>query len=227
MIIITGASGGVGKYLLESYLEKGEKVVGTYHSRKPDDALIDHYAQVDVTRFKEVETWINGFSQRGNLTLINCSGITYNAFTHKSDVEQWASVIETNLIGTYHVIRAVLPLMRQEKFGRIINFSSVVAKKPTPGISAYTASKSALWGMSKSIAVENGALGITCNCINLGYADLGMGVEKVPPEFQKIIKGQIPSGKFCSGEDIFKSVEYLRATEYINGSDIDLSGGLI
>lgn len=227
MILITGASRGVGKYLLERFIKQDEAVSGTFHSTKPSDSDCVHFTQVDVTDFPAVKNWVAGFSDQDKLTLINCSGISYNAFTHKSDIGQWRSVIETNLIGTYHCIRAVLPLMRTKKWGRIINISSVVAKRPTPGISAYAASKSALWGLSKSVAAENGALGITCNCINLGYAQVGMGVEKVPETFQAQIKAQIPSGKFCPPEDIFSLVEMLRKVEYINGADIDLSGGLV
>ena len=227
MILITGASRGVGKFLLQEYVRIGEQVTGTCHTTPPDADLAGFYDNVDVTRFEEVRQWIDTRAIGEHLTLINCSGISYNAFAHKSNVELWAAVIQTNLMGTFHAIRGILPLMRQHRYGRIINFSSVVAKKPTPGISAYAASKSALWGLSKSVAAENGSLGITCNCINLGYADIGMGVEQVPAEFQIAIKAQIPSGRFCPPVAIFKLVEMLRATEYLNGADIDLSGGLV
>jgi NAD(P)-dependent dehydrogenase (short-subunit alcohol dehydrogenase family) len=227
MILITGASRGVGRYLFDRFLESGERVSGTFHASPPSVGHEIHYRKVNVTDFSAVQKWICSYKEESNLTLINCSGISYNAFTHKSDIGNWRAVIDTNLTGTYHCIRAVLPIMRANKWGRIINISSVVAKRPTPGISAYAASKSALWGLSKSVAAENGALGITCNCINLGYAQLGMGVEKVPEAFQAQIKAQIPSGKFCPPEDIFTLVEMLRKVQYINGADIDLSGGLV
>jgi len=227
MILITGASRGVGRYLLQGFIDAGEDVAGTYHSTPPKESLATHYSQVDVTHWEEVENWIHTRAIGEKLTLINCSGISYNSFTHKSDIDLWKSVIQTNLIGTYHAIRAILPIMRKLQFGRIINFSSVVAKKPTPGISAYAASKSALWGLSKSVAAENGSLGITCNCINLGYAEIGMGVEKVPADYQSQIKSQIPCGKFCPAASILQAVQMLRQNEYINGTDIDLSGGLV
>lgn len=227
MILITGASRGVGKYLLQEYVRIGEQVAGTFHTTPPDPDLADYYDKVDVTQFGEVQQWMDTRAKSDQLTLINCSGISYNAFAHKSDVALWAAVIQTNLIGTYHAIRSALPVMRQHRYGRIINFSSVVAQKPTPGISAYVASKSALWGLSKTIATENGSLGITCNCINLGYAEIGMGVEQVPPAFQKMIMAQIPSGKFCPPDAIFQVIEMIRATDYVNGAEIDLSGGLV
>ncbi len=158
--------------------------------------------------------------------MINCAGITYDAFAHKGDPVKWKQVVEINLFGTYNMIRALLPIMRMQRYGRIINFSSVVAIKPTPGVSPYATSKSALWGLSRSIAVENAALNITINNINMGYSALGM-IKEIPEEYLKTIVAQIPSGKFCEPIDIFNTVNYLITTSYITGSSIDLSGGLV
>lgn len=227
MIIITGASRGVGNFLLESFSQKAdESIIGTYLNSKPEH-FQDKFVQIDVNNFDQVNEFVTGNANLlTNLTLINCAGITYNAFTHKSDPQKWEQVIKTNLFGSYNFIRALLPLMREQKFGRIINFSSVVAIKPTPGISPYAASKAALWGMSKSIAVENAALNITINNINLGYSELGM-IEAVPEEFKKNIISQIPAGILCEPKDILNTVNYLRSTRYITGASIDLSGGLV
>lgn len=226
MIIITGASGGVGKFLFDTYTSLGEKVYGTYHNSRLDAIAVNgNYSKVDIVRFDEVENWINSIGLLKDLVLINCAGITYNAFAHKADVDLWKGVIETNVIGTFNVIRMVLPIMRQDNFGRIINFSSVVAQKATPGLSAYAASKSALWGMSKSIAIENASRGITINNINLGYSELGM-IEQVPEKYKEKVKSEIPSGDFCKKEDIFSCVEFIRRNEYLNGSSVDLNGGV-
>lgn len=228
MIIITGASRSIGKYLFQEYSSK-YAVVGTYLSSQPDfDAGKGKLFKVDVSSYESVSSFYDTIKDSlRDITLINCAGISYNAFTHKSDPEVWKKVIETNLIGTYHTIRAFLPIMREQQFGRIINFSSVVAQKGTQGVSAYAASKSALWGMAKSISQENGSLNISINNINLGYVRIGMGVEQVPEKYQEVLKKQIPSGEFCEPADIFKTVEFLRNNSYINGSSIDLSGGLI
>ena len=227
MIIITGASKGIGKYLIESYLERGEEpVVGTYLSTEPHDHVED-FVQVDVCDSTQVMGFVKKIAGNADhITLINCAGISYSAYTHKSDPDEWKKVVETNLFGSYHFIRALLPLMRDQKYGRIINFSSVVAVKPTPGISAYSASKSALWGMTKSLAIENASLNVTINNINLGYSELGM-ISSVPEEFRKQITAQIPAGYLCEANDILSTVEYLRNTKYITGSSIDLSGGLV
>lgn len=227
MIIITGASRGIGKYLFNSFLQTSEEaIIGIYFNSKPSEN-IEMFTQLDVCNFEQINNFFQSkTAELKDITLINCAGITYNAFTHKSDPEKWKSVIETNLIGTYNFIRALLPIMREQKFGRIINFSSVVAVKPTPGISPYAASKSALWGLSKSVAIENAALNITINNINLGYSELGM-IEAVPEEFKKNIIAQIPAGILCEPKDILNTVNYLKTTRYITGSSIDLSGGLV
>jgi len=225
MILITGASGNIGKYLFEKYLSLGIDVYGTYFSNTKITAT--RLSKVDITDYQNVSDWILSIENLNNVTLINCAGKSYNSFAHKADPIEWKTIIEINVLGTFYCIRCLLPLMRQQQFGRIINFSSVVPQKPTPGVSAYSASKSALWGLTKSISAEVGSLNITINNINLGYASLGMGVETVPEAFREIIKKQIPSGKFCEPEDIFQTVEFLRNTSYINGASIDLSGGLV
>jgi NAD(P)-dependent dehydrogenase (short-subunit alcohol dehydrogenase family) len=227
MIIITGASRGIGKYLLETYLKNGfEDVIGTYMNTLPSNN-ISSYTKLDVTNYDDVSEFVEqNMNILCNLTLINCAGVNYNCYTHKSEVDKWKAVVETNLFGTYNMIRCLLPIMRKEKFGRIINFSSVVALKPTPGVSSYATSKSALWGLSKSVAAENAIFNITINNINLGYSVLGM-IEDVPDEYLKNILLQIPLGRFCEGEEILNTVNYLKNTGYITGSSIDLTGGLV
>jgi len=227
MIIITGASRGVGNFLINSLIKTTEEpVVGIYNRSKPSDKS-KIFTKIDVCNIEEINNFVQHRKEELNeITLINCAGISYNSFTHKSDSKKWKSVVETNLFGTYNFIRALLPIMREQKFGRIINFSSVVALKPTPGVSAYAASKSALWGLSKSIAIENARLNININNINLGYSELGM-IETVPKEYKDKIISQIPAGELCSSSDILNTVNYLRSTRYITGSSIDLSGGLV
>lgn len=229
MIIITGASRNIGKYLFETLSEEGELVYGTFLSTKPDSiGLEDRLFQVDVSNYESVDQFYLAIKENlAEITLINCAGISYNAFAHKSDPLEWKKVIDTNLVGAFHMIRAFLPVMREQNFGRIINLSSVVAQKGTPGVSAYAASKAALWGLTRSLAQENGSKGITINNINLGYVNIGMGVEQVPEAYQQIIKEQIPSKQFCEPSDIVKTIDYLRNTPYINGTSIDLNGGLI
>lgn len=225
MYIITGASRGIGRYLFEELSKKGEKVYGTYNStfEKPSCNL----SKIDISDSESVRSWIEGLAVRGQeVNLVNCAGINYSALAHKADLDNWARVINVNLIGTFNVIHALLPHMQESEYGRIINISSVVAQRPIAGTSAYAASKSALWGMSRSIAAENAKLGVTINNINLGYFDIGM-IDEVPEKVQVSVKKGIPCGEFGTPSDILKTVEYIVETKYLNGTSIDLSAGLI
>ena len=229
MIIVTGASKGVGRYLFTRFKEENETVVGTYHSTLDgfEQDRNDYYL-VDISDFHSVQNFIHSIKNRlDKIILINCAGISYNSYAHKSIIEKWDKVIDVNVKGAFYIIHELLPIMREQNYGRIINFSSIVTQLPTPGISAYAASKSALIGLTKSLAVENGSKGITVNAINLGYVNLGMGVNDVPESYQDKMKSQIPSKRFCDPEEVFQTVRYLILTEYVNGTAIDINGGLI
>lgn len=226
-IVITGSSKGIGKYLYDRYSQKGIQVFGTFNTTSHPNTDNNRH-KVDISAYAEVVEWIDKIkAELTEIVLINCAGINYNSYAHRADIEQWNRVIDVNIKGTFNVIRAILPIMREQNYGRIINFSSVVAKLPTPGISAYSTSKSALIGMTKTLAVENASKGITVNAINQGYANLGMGINNVPKEYQQKMKATIPSARFCEPEEIFNTVEYLINTSYVNGASIDINGGII
>lgn len=225
LIIITGASKGIGSSLMKKFTQDGYDVVGTYNSTKPDG---DNYYQVDIQSYDQVCQWVEQLLPRlKDVVLINCAGISYNSFAHKADIEKWSSVIDVNIKGTFNVIRALLPHMRNDGYGRIVNFSSVVTKLPTPGVSAYAASKAALVGLTKSLATENASKGITVNAINLGYCNVGMGVNDVPAEYQEKMMSQIPSKRFCDPQEIYNTIRYMIDTPYLNGSAIDINGAII
>lgn len=225
LIIITGASKGIGSSLMKKFMQDGYDVVGTYNSTKPDG---DNYYQVDIQSYDQVCQWVEQLLPRlKDVVLINCAGISYNSFAHKADIEKWSSVIDVNIKGTFNVIRALLPHMRNDGYGRIVNFSSVVTKLPTPGVSAYAASKAALVGLTKSLATENASKGITVNAINLGYCNVGMGVNDVPAEYQEKMMSQIPSKRFCDPQEIYNTIRYMIDTPYLNGSAIDINGAII
>lgn len=226
-ILITGASRSIGLYLLEQFLAEGHTVFGTYSGTLPLQSLKKYFTKVNVADSEEVKNWIeNSVDYEDEIVLINCAGINYNSTARRADVDDWMHVIDVNLGGTFRTINAVLPFMYKKGFGRIINFSSIVAQRGIPGTSAYAASKSALWGMSKAIAVENARKNITINNINLGYVNAGMTLNDVPEELRNQLLEQIPMRKLGELEDVFKTVKYLIETEYITGTTIDLNGGL-
>ena len=224
MILITGASKGIGKYLFEKY-SKTHEVFGTFTNTQPPVKFSDKYQKVDVRDTGSIREWINSLENKNKLILINCVGVNYNSFGHKADIEKWKNVIDVNLTGVFNVIHEILPFMRHEQYGRIINMSSVVSQMGVLGTSAYAASKSGLNGMIRSLAKENGNKGITINNLNLGYFDLGL-IREVPDQMKESIKNDIPNHQFGDPEDIYNIIESIIKTPYINGTSIDVNGGL-
>ena len=227
MILITGASRGIGRFLFNTFRQNGWDVHGTFNQTKPEEEYSSLFSFVDVSDYSQVSKFIGKIrSQLTRIVLINCAGTNYNSFAHKVDITQWERVINVNLFGTFNMIASLLPIMRDEGYGRIINFASVVGQVGVPGTSAYAASKTGLWGMTKSIAVENASKGITINCLNLGYFDIGM-IQDVPERYRQQLKKEIPTGKFGDPESIFNAVNFLIDTEYINGANLDLNGAFL
>jgi len=159
----------------------------------------------------------------GCAILVNCMGVTYDTYFHEADADSWSDVIWTNLLDTAEVIRKALPEMREKKYGRIINLSSVVSQMGVRGTSAYAASKAGLNGMIKSIAIENARHGILINNLNLGYMDLGM-THKIK-NYEKI-KETIPTLEFGSVDEVISAIHFLVRSNYITGTTIDINGGL-
>jgi NAD(P)-dependent dehydrogenase (short-subunit alcohol dehydrogenase family) len=226
MIIISGVSRGIGRFLWNRFIEEDVEVIGV-DKVVADDLRENHNVFcLDITRPNELELWLEKVKPSLNhIVLINCAGINYNAYAHKSDLDQWSKVIQVNLIGTFFMIHSLLPLMREQNWGRIINFASVVAQSGVPGTTAYAASKAGLWGLSKSLAKESATKGITVNSLNLGYFDVGM-IQEVPTDMQEKIKEQIPSGAFGHPNNIYNAVRFLIESDYVNGTTIDLNAGL-
>ena len=224
-ILIAGASGGIGKFLAKELCQDHE-VYGSYNSRRPMSNLSYGMTKVDISIESEVSSWIDDVCKTGDdLALIYCIGVNYNCMMHKTESDRWKEVIESNLIGVQSVLRHILPRMRERRFGRIVLLSSVVPQMGVPGTSAYSASKSALWGLSKAVAKENARYGITINTINLGYFDIGM-IHDVPPEMLEQITQSIPVGRLGDPVNILKAVEFILGTDYLTGTGIDINGGL-
>ena len=154
--------------------------------------------------------------------LVNCMGVNHDSLFHESDPIDWNNVIHVNLIDTLDTIRAVLPYMRKEKYGRIINISSMLSDWAVQGTSAYTASKAGLNAAIRVIAKENAKYNILINNINLGYIDIGM-THKI--KNRETLEKNIPLG-FGHPSEITKAVNFLLYTKYITGTTININGGL-
>lgn len=226
MKIITGVSGSIGRLLFDHYSRSDNSTIGIYNKNKPGVDRDDRVFQVDISDYRQVSDFIEKLKiDLKEICLINCASIVYDSFAHKSNPEQWKEVIDTNLTGTFFMIRGLLPFMRDQEYGRIVNLSSVVAQTGAIGTTAYAASKAGLWGLSKSLAIENANKNILINSLNLGYMDTGM-TDRIPEELQLIIRKNIPLKKFGSHEEIIHAIDYLVASSYVTGTSIDINGGL-
>jgi acetoacetyl-CoA reductase/3-oxoacyl-[acyl-carrier protein] reductase len=221
MYVIIGASRGIGYFLFDELSNRGEIVIGTYNKTDLDKP---NYYQLDILSEDSINLFVEKINKKySNINLIICSGVNYNNYAHKSDIEEWSKVINVNVIGTFSIISKLLIKMRSDTYGRIITFSSVVAQKGAPGTSAYSASKAALWGLNKAIAIENAYKGITINSVNLGYFDIGM-IKDVPANFKEMIKESIPTKQFGNPINILNAVDFIVKSDYLNGTSIDVNG---
>lgn len=222
MIILTGASGGIGKQLLGE-LKKFDKVIGTYFKNKPD---FDECYQLDVANEKSISNFVKSISSRLNkITLINLAGISIDKLTHNLLLIDWNKVLSVNLTGSFLMSKHLLPYMIKEKWGRIINVSSVVSQLGVPGTAAYAASKSGLVGLTRALAKEYASSGININCLCLGYFSSGL-INTIPAGKIKLLKEQIPMKKLGETKDISLAIEFLIKCDYITGATINLNGGM-
>ena len=227
MIILTGSSGGLGRYIIDN-LEEDFEIIGTYNTHKPgqNSQRVSFY-QVDITDFSSVERFVASISDKlQKIILINMAGISLEGMGHKMNENTWDTVVDTNLKGAFLMSRALLPFMRQQKWGRIINISSVVGQIAVPGTVAYSASKSGLFGLTRTLAVENVLKNITVNVLALGYYNTGM-INVIPPEIQDKIIASIPMKRFGEPRNIELAIRFLIECDYITGTSININGGLI
>jgi acetoacetyl-CoA reductase len=159
--------------------------------------------------------------------LVNNAGITVDKTVRKMTVEDWHAVLRVNLSGAFYMTKAVLDHMTGAGFGRIVNISSVIGESGAVGQANYAASKSGLFGFSKSLAQEVARKGVTVNCVAPGYIETEM-VAAVPEEvLQKLLKG-VPVGRLGQADEIARAVQFLvdEKAGYITGSVISVNGGL-
>lgn len=218
MIVITGNSRGIGKFLQTEYEERGERVYGTHNA---DGKRLFDLQFEDGARDFVKSLPVN----QKEITLFNCAGSSKSAFLHKVDTDEWIDSFAMNIAPLVLVTKLLLVRMREAGHGRIINFGSVVPQMGVAGTTAYAAAKAAIWGFSKSLSKEVSRADITVNTINLGYFDIGM-ISEVPKAHLEKIVNSIPAGRLGRPEEIFNTVEYIRSTPYLNGAEINLNGGL-
>jgi acetoacetyl-CoA reductase/3-oxoacyl-[acyl-carrier protein] reductase len=157
--------------------------------------------------------------------LVNNAGITRDRSMRKMTDDDWAEVINVNLNGTFYCTSAALPAMINQRFGRIINISSVVGQMGAFGQANYSASKGGIIAFTKTLALEMAKFNITANAIAPGFTSTEM-VDAIPEEIAAQIKAKIPLGRFASVEEIAKAAGFLATdADYITGQELNVNGG--
>lgn len=227
MIILTGASGGVGRVILPA-LTALDSVVAIYHTKVPDisgfDGVTSH--QVDLTSEIEVGDFVSSVkSKLSKITLIHAAALSRDGLSAKFSTDDWDQVINVNLRGNFLLTRAMLIPMIEEKWGRVIHLSSVAGMMGVPGTLAYSTSKTGLLGMSRVLANEYARFGITSNVLVPGYFNTGL-IETLSEKNRRKILDSIPSKQLGDPSNIVNAVEFLMKSEYVNGSTIHIDGGI-
>lgn len=236
--VITGGMGGIGQAICYELYQQGMRVVAAY-SREESRALSWQKEQLekgfdfdiaygDVTDFASCENMINKIeSDVGPIAiLVNNAGITRDVSCCKMKKEDWDIVINTDLNGMFYVTRAAITAMKNRRYGRIINISSINGQKGQFGQANYAAAKAGMHGFTKALALEVAKAGITVNTISPGYVATEM-VLAVPEDIRNKILADIPLGRFAEPAEVARVVAFLadEKNSYITGANIAINGG--
>ena len=233
--LITGASGGIGGSIARALYGQGAKVALSGTRIDPLKALADDLGDrafivpcnlSDVDAVKALPQ--KASEEMGSIDiLVNNAGITKdNLFMRMSD-DDWHQVIDINLTSTMHLMKSVMRTMMKQRFGRIINITSIVGVTGNAGQVNYAASKAGMIGMTKSFAQEIATRGITANCIAPGFIETAMTAE-LPENVIKNMLDAIPQGRMGQADEIAASVAFLASNEasYITGQTLHVNGGM-
>lgn len=231
--LVTGGTRGIGAAISVALKEAGYKVAANYAGN--DEAASKFRNETGIPVFKwsvaDYEACAAGIAkveaELGAVeVLVNNAGITRDAMFHRMTPEQWREVIDTNLSGVFNMTHPLWTGMRDRKFGRVINISSINGQKGQAGQANYSAAKAGDIGFTRALAQEGARAGITVNAICPGYIATDM-VMAVPEKVREAIIGQIPVGRLGEPEEIARCVVFLASDEagFITGSTISANGG--
>jgi acetoacetyl-CoA reductase len=236
--LVTGASRGIGRAIALELAHRGASVAVNYQSSKSSaeslavkiralgvDCML---IQGNVSSNTEACTVVASVLEKWKRIdiLVNNAGVTRDSSLRKMLAEDWAHVINVNLNGTYYCTSAVLPAMIEQKFGRIINISSVIGQVGGFGQANYAASKGGITAFTKTLAIEMARYNITANCIAPGYTATEM-VAAMPEEVLAKICAKIPLARLARPEEIAKAAAFLAVDgDYITGQELNINGGI-
>ena len=233
-ILITGSTGGIGGALVKKFDSLGGSILATGTNAEKLDKIKKSYSNIKVKKFdisehSRIEDFIENVKlELGGLDIIiNNAGKNFDNLSLRMKDEEWKKVIDINLTSTFLLTKYSIKQMLKNKFGRVVNITSVVGHTGNAGQTNYAASKAGIIGMSKSFAIEYAKKNITVNCVSPGFiiSDMTMNIaEKV----KLYLTSRIPMGKLGTGEDVSNCVAFLSSNEasYITGETIHVNGGM-
>ncbi|MDC1008233.1 beta-ketoacyl-ACP reductase, partial [Gammaproteobacteria bacterium] len=231
VVFISGASRGIGTAIAKNFADLGHTVIGTSRSSFTFDTKDKNLIPIslDITNRESIAQCMN-FLKENNFTplvLINNAGITSDQLFLRMKDDEWDNVIATNLTGTFNLTRALIKGMIKNRYGRIINISSVSGLMGNPGQVNYSSAKAGLSGFTKSLAKEVGSRGITVNSIAPGFIETDMTSYLDADAKEKLIN-DIPLNRLGAVDDISELAVFLAGKDasYITGQTISVDGGL-
>lgn len=236
VVIVTGASRGIGKAIAQQLASQGAIVVGTATTQAGAEAISQYLAEyngaglaLDVTQADAIDKFLAQVQERFGtpLILVNNAGITKDGLLLRMKDSDWDAVINTNLTAIFRLSKACLKGMGKARWGRIINISSVVGQMGNAGQCNYAAAKAGLEGFSRALAKEMGSRAITVNCIAPGFIKTDM-TDVLTEEQQAVMLAQIPANRLGQPEEIAYAVAFLASDQagYINGVTLGVNGGM-
>ena len=233
-ILITGASGGIGNCLVEKFNSLESKIIATGTNEEKLENLKKKFPNIQTVKFKldehkKIEEFVNNVEKNmdGLDILVNNAGITLDNLSIRLTEENWKKVLDINLTSTFLMCKAAIKKMLKQRYGKIINITSIVGHTGNLGQANYSASKAGIVAFSKSLAIEYAKKNININCVSPGFIKTEM-TDKINEEFKKTLLSKIPSGNLGTGEDVSNCVAFLASdlSNYINGETIHVNGGM-
>ncbi len=235
---VTGATRGIGRAIALELAQQGFKVIGTATTEAGVASLTDALSRhpgceavcMDVNDPAAIEHTLEHIVQtHGALhVLVNNAGITRDNLALRMKDEEWSAVLDTNLNAVFRLSKAVMRPMMKQRYGRIINITSVVGATGNPGQANYAAAKAGVAGMTKSLARELGSRGITVNCVAPGFIATDM-TDALPEAHAQALLAQIPVGRLGQASEVAHLVAFLASPKaaYITGAELPVNGGML